>query len=142
MDAAFFSLTGYSWEEVRGRNCRFLQGPRTEVESVQRIREAIAGKKMAHVSILNYSKSGRLFRNLLVLRPVFEYESEADATEQRNGTYRYMLGMQHLGPLVRLNRSAKASEARLVELDALTKLLPSTIIRTHVAPQSVSSTAT
>ncbi|HEV7344740.1 MAG TPA: PAS domain-containing protein [Devosia sp.] len=38
---AFARLTGYTREETLGRNCRFLQGPGTNLEDVARIREAI-----------------------------------------------------------------------------------------------------
>ena len=31
----FYELTGYSEEEVLGKNCRFLQGPRTNRSKVQ-----------------------------------------------------------------------------------------------------------
>jgi hypothetical protein len=34
-------LTGYSREEVVGRNCRFLQGPRTDQETVSRLRDTV-----------------------------------------------------------------------------------------------------
>ncbi len=41
---AFCRLTGYSREEVLGRNCRFLQGPESDPATVDRIRAAIAAK--------------------------------------------------------------------------------------------------
>ncbi|WP_304481816.1 PAS domain-containing protein [Novosphingobium sp. P6W] len=33
---AFQSLTGYTRDEIVGRNCRFLQGPDTDPEAVER----------------------------------------------------------------------------------------------------------
>jgi len=39
--SGFLSLTGYKLEQVLGRNCRFLQGPRTDARAVSKIREAI-----------------------------------------------------------------------------------------------------
>src|ERR671913_312359 len=39
---AFSDLTGYSREEVLGRNCRFLQGAETDRAEVARIKAAIA----------------------------------------------------------------------------------------------------
>ena len=41
-NSAFRKLTGYSDDEVIGRNCRFLQGPETSKETVAKIRERIA----------------------------------------------------------------------------------------------------
>ena len=37
----FYQLTGYSPEEVLGKNCRFLQGPETDRQTVMEIRDAI-----------------------------------------------------------------------------------------------------
>ena len=37
----FYQLTGYSAEEVLGKNCRFLQGPETDRQTVMEIRDAI-----------------------------------------------------------------------------------------------------
>jgi PAS domain S-box-containing protein len=37
----FLQLTGYTREEVLGRNCRFLQGPGTSKQSIMEIRDAI-----------------------------------------------------------------------------------------------------
>ena len=40
----FETQTGYPPEEVLGRNCRFLQGPETDPEAVQAIRDALADR--------------------------------------------------------------------------------------------------
>jgi PAS domain-containing protein len=37
----FLNLTGYSLDQILGRNCRFLQGPETDPKTVERIRNAI-----------------------------------------------------------------------------------------------------
>jgi PAS domain S-box-containing protein len=67
---AFLRLTGYSNDEVVGRNCRFLQGPETRTETVTRIRESIAAGKDISIDILNYRKDGSSFWNALFLSPV------------------------------------------------------------------------
>jgi PAS domain S-box-containing protein len=68
---AFRQLTGYSEEEIVGRNCRFLQGPKTDPEPVARIREAIANEDVVVVELLNYRKNGTTFWNALHLGPIY-----------------------------------------------------------------------
>nr|AML78831.1 putative LOV domain-containing protein [Megaceros flagellaris] len=66
----FLHLTGYSNAEVLGRNCRFLQGPDTDAESIQQIRDSIKAVRACTVWLLNYRKDGQPFWNLLHLSPV------------------------------------------------------------------------
>lgn len=68
---AFRRLTGYSDEEVIGRNCRFLQGPKTDPEPIARIRDAIANEDVVVVELLNYRKNGTTFWNALHLGPIY-----------------------------------------------------------------------
>nr|AML79324.1 putative LOV domain-containing protein [Dendrolycopodium obscurum] len=66
----FLRLTGYAREEVMGRNCKFLQGPDTDLKSVQKIRESIKESRPCGVRILNYRKDKQPFWNLLYVAPV------------------------------------------------------------------------
>ena len=66
----FERLTGYSVAEVVGRNCRFLQGPDTDPETVDEIRRAIREDRPCTVQILNYRKDGTPFWNRLAVTPV------------------------------------------------------------------------
>nr|AML78695.1 putative LOV domain-containing protein [Nothoceros vincentianus] len=66
----FLQLTGYSKAEVLGRNCRFLQGPDTDAESIQQIRDSVKAVRACTVGLLNYRKDGQPFWNLLHLSPV------------------------------------------------------------------------
>ncbi|MEM9086395.1 MAG: PAS domain-containing protein [Pseudomonadota bacterium] len=68
---AFRRLTGYSEDEILGRNCRFLQGPKTDPEPIARIREAIANEDVVVVELLNYRKNGTTFWNALHLGPIY-----------------------------------------------------------------------
>ncbi len=69
---AFLELTGYSEEEVVGRNCRFLQGPGTDPEKISMIREALEAETVVVVEILNYRKDGSSFWNALHLGPIYD----------------------------------------------------------------------
>ena len=59
----FYELTGYTREQVLGRNCRFLQGPGTDPKAVDVIRQAIANGTDATTCILNYKADGTPFWN-------------------------------------------------------------------------------
>ena len=82
---AFYRITGYSDEEVIGRNCRFLQGPGTNPRHIKAMREAIETGKAIDVEIVNHRKDGSRFVNELHLSPVFGEDGEV----------RYILGIQH-----------------------------------------------
>ncbi|PIH56876.1 HAMP domain-containing sensor histidine kinase [Paenibacillus sp. LK1] len=72
----FSELTGYSAEESIGQNCRFLQGPDTDPETVQHIREALNKKQSIKTEILNYTKHGQKFWNELNIDPIFDDSGE------------------------------------------------------------------
>lgn len=59
----FLNLTGYSLDQILGRNCRFLQGPETDPKSVERIRNAIEHGMDLSVCLLNYRVDGSTFWN-------------------------------------------------------------------------------
>ncbi|WP_185971014.1 PAS domain-containing protein [Alkalicoccobacillus porphyridii] len=61
----FFSMTGYTADEIVGRNCRFLQGEQTDQKELQKLREAITYKQSVTVELLNYKKDGTSFWNNL-----------------------------------------------------------------------------
>ena len=66
----FCELTGYTFTEIEGRNCRFLQGPDTAQEDVDRIRTAIQEQQTVEVNLLNYRKDGTTFPNEFFLSPL------------------------------------------------------------------------
>jgi PAS domain S-box-containing protein len=89
-NAAFLRMTGYTADEVMGRNCRFLQGKDTDQGAVRQLREAIEAKHDISVDILNYRKNGVPFWNALYLSPVrgadgqiqFFFASQLDITDR------------------------------------------------------------
>ena len=84
INKGFEELTGYTAEEVVGRNCRFLQGDQTKQEGVQIIRESIRNEQPCEVEILNYKKNGEIFWNELHLTPLFD----------KDGDLEYFIGIQ------------------------------------------------
>jgi len=59
----FLSLTGYTLDQVLGRNCRFLQGPDTDPKAVDKIRHGIETGEDTTVVLLNYRVDGSTFWN-------------------------------------------------------------------------------
>ncbi|KAL2410600.1 hypothetical protein ABEF95_000568 [Exophiala dermatitidis] len=70
--AEFYRFTGYGPDDVIGRNCRFLQGPRTKRESVARLRRSIVEGQAISETLLNYRRDGRPFINLLMIAPLHD----------------------------------------------------------------------
>ncbi|KAF2270900.1 hypothetical protein CC78DRAFT_450289 [Lojkania enalia] len=80
----FHRTTQYGVGYAIGRNCRFLQGPRTSPHSIARLREAIREGKETSELILNYRRDGSPFMNLLMLAPLLD----------SRGELRYFIGAQ------------------------------------------------
>jgi diguanylate cyclase (GGDEF)-like protein/PAS domain S-box-containing protein len=70
VNPAFELLTGYSTSEVIGKNCRFLQGPKTSAAARRRVREALENRRPTRARLLNYRADGTAFWNELSLVPV------------------------------------------------------------------------
>lgn len=73
---AFCRFTGYTYKEIEGRNCRFLQGPETSREEVDRIRDAIQSEEERSVNLLNYRKDGTSFVNEFFISPLHDKEKK------------------------------------------------------------------
>lgn len=73
---AFLDLTGYEDDEVMGRNCRFLQGARTDRAMVAELREAVTLQRPISLEILNYKRDGTPFWNAIFMGPVYGVDGE------------------------------------------------------------------
>ena len=56
---AFCQMTGYSQQELLGLNPRILQGPATNPDVIERLRESLREGSYFHGSTINYRKDGR-----------------------------------------------------------------------------------
>src|SRR5206468_932632 len=104
---AFLDLTGFTEEEVVGRNCRFLQGRDTDPATVRRIREALTARQDVHEEILNYRRDGSHFWSALQINAIVDaagrlryfFGSQKDVTRQREAVFRQGQRMESLGAL-------------------------------------------
>ncbi|KAL7799243.1 putative PAS domain protein envoy [Trichoderma ceciliae] len=77
----FSQLTGYTPQEIMGRNCRFLQDPphaqpggsrsSESPDSVAKMRCAIRANKEVRVEVVNYKKNGKQFTNIVTILPLW-----------------------------------------------------------------------
>ena len=72
----FERLTGYPVSEVVGRNCRLLQGPGTDPESVAELRAGIDDERRVSVTLRNYRRDGSPFWNQVVVAPLYDRAGE------------------------------------------------------------------
>ena len=75
-NAAFERITGYPVEEVLGRNCRFLQGPDTDPETVARMRQAVEDQDPVTVEVRNYRRNDEEFWNQVTIAPLYDHAGE------------------------------------------------------------------
>lgn len=72
VNPGFEVMTGYSREEVIGRDCNFLQGENTDKKVVQVLRKTIHEMETVRVTIQNYRKNGEAFWNELTISPIHD----------------------------------------------------------------------
>ena len=61
VNPAFTKLTGYSYDEVVGKDPGILQGPKTDRKLLGQLRETLKGGKNFHGKTVNYRKDGSEF---------------------------------------------------------------------------------
>ena len=72
VNEAFEARTGYTRQEALGRSPRFLQGPQTQRERLDRIHQAIVQWQPVRVDLINYRKDGAPFWVDLDISPVWD----------------------------------------------------------------------
>lgn len=87
VNSGFERITGYRAQEVLGRNCRFLQGPDSDPQTVAIMRRAIAEGRECRVTVRNYRKDGAPFWNEVFLSPV-----------RRDGRVVQFIGVKTMSP--------------------------------------------
>ncbi len=67
---AFSHITGYTPEEIQGKTLHHLRGPGTDPETLHDIGRAIRRGEGFHGQVLNFTKDGSPFWNLLTISPI------------------------------------------------------------------------
>ena len=92
VNEAFTKNTGYTAEEVIGKNPRFLQGPNTDKEKLDLLDKKIRRGESAETTVINYTKYGEEFWVNFVVNPVVDQRGilthftsvQRDVTVQKN----------------------------------------------------------
>tara|TARA_R100000900_G_scaffold13099_1_gene11364 strand:- start:160260 stop:162812 length:2553 start_codon:yes stop_codon:yes gene_type:complete len=72
VNPAFTAMTGYTRQDILGRNCRILQGEGTDPQARDEIRAGVRDAREVDTVILNYRKDGTPFWNHLRINPVLD----------------------------------------------------------------------
>ncbi|MFC1677140.1 ABC transporter substrate binding protein [Planctomycetota bacterium] len=70
VNPSFEKITGYSLDELKGQDCRFLQGDDRDQPDLGEVRLALREQRPCHVTVRNYRKDGSMFWNKLSIIPV------------------------------------------------------------------------
>ena len=116
---AFQDLTQYPEKDLTGRNCRFLQGPATDRQSVKLLGRSLKRGEGFVQFLVNYRLDGSRFYNLLFISPVhghdgrlhFFFACQHDLCNWPSATLaEFPLGPAHMAP-------GQQTEFRLLLLD-------------------------
>lgn len=90
VNEAFTQMTGYSLQEVLGKSPRLLQGPKTDIKTINQIRAALIAKQPVQVELINYHKNGSELWVEMSITPVVDVQGEYShfVAIQRNITER------------------------------------------------------
>ncbi|MBA4848834.1 PAS domain S-box protein [Emticicia sp. BO119] len=89
---AFTKMTGYSREEVIGKNPRFLQGENTDKHELQKLKSALLNRESHEMELINYKKNGEEFWVNISIAPMADSTGlythwiaiQRDVTERKN----------------------------------------------------------
>ena len=105
-NAAFTAMTGYTAEEIVGRNCRFLTAEPPDSPGRVALRQAVREQRAVLAHVVNRRKDGSLFENAVMIAPV----------RGEGGSVRYFIGTQMAVPMAAAASTAQAAAQRVAAL--------------------------
>jgi PAS domain S-box-containing protein len=76
VNQAFTRATGYTYKEVLGQSRRIFQGPNTDPNQLENIRESLLKRESVHVEVINYRKDGSEFWADMTIAPIVNEKNE------------------------------------------------------------------
>jgi len=114
----FTHLTGYSFEEVKGKNPgSFLQGEETNQDTVKKMRAALDAQENFNVNIVNYSKKREKYWLNISCSPVYDDNGDLEFffAVQRDITSSYEKNQQKLNRLIEEQERLSEEKSKLIE---------------------------
>jgi len=139
INRAFRDITGYTADEVLGRNLRFLQGNDRMQPEIGVMRERIAKRQPTTVTLRNYRRDGTMFWNEIRLSPVCDANGTPshyicvlrDVTELKQNA-RELAQLAYFDPTTRLynrTRFAVALSGLLTRMEGVMLLVTLDVMR-------------
>lgn len=123
VNAAFERMTGWSKEEIIGKNPRILQGPNTDLSIFQMMRHNLRNKQIWKGRTVNYKKDGSQFTMRWSIAPV---------ADDAGIIYQYLAVQTDVTKEVQIERqleaSRKAEQKRLIEIEQVNKKISNLLV--------------
>jgi PAS domain S-box-containing protein len=130
VNRGFEALTGYSAEDVLGRNMRLLQGPATNAAAVRRMRAAVKAEMAFADEFVNYRKDGTPFWNHVSITPM----------KDRAGKVRHFVAVlrdvsQRKSAELAIEASRQAADASKAQYEEVVSMISEIVWRYEVDAQ-------
>ena len=76
VNQAFTRATGYTYKEVVGQSRKIFQGPNTNPDQLDKIRDSLLKRESVHVEVINYRKDGSEFWADMTIAPIVNENNE------------------------------------------------------------------